>query len=177
MFNIPEDFAKDITFFILDTHPNFSAFKITSGCIRVFYPQSPIFGILPSNDNADQDLVKRILPVKNAGLDFFSLVEKSMDSVLTKFGFIIFSGSWITPYTLSKYFKVMGDKDILYSVKSLKDSTFVKSSFNGLMFDADCFREVGNFDFQGNVSDKKIDWATRAICKGYSLKGIVGAKI
>lgn len=113
-----------------------------------------------------------------------SLVNVGMKRLKHDWGFIVFAGSRVSRFVDRKWDAfVKSDKDILYPIVE-KKCDFVSGSFNGVLINQSFFKEVGEFTSEpiekpqfNDFEFSKLLWATDAIEKEASFKGIIGMKV
>lgn len=175
----------DVGFVVLCPDRSPAALKNTVGSVRYSCYDRECIAITPKNTTPKEvkELKEYCQPYK--GKDTItSLVNVGMKKLKHEWGFVIFAGSRVMPFLEKKFISfVKNKKDILYPIVDMK-CNFVEGSFNGVLFNKEFFKEVGDLpdapmEKQGlnDFEFAKLLWASDAVDKGVFFKGIVGMRV
>jgi len=110
--------------------------------------------------------------------NLISQVNKGMKSPPSKeWNLIVFGKRRLNPSIDSKFrFFVRNDKEILFPIVRRRNN-FIDADFNGMFFHKKAYKDLGSIPEMRTIEVSKIVWATHAIGKGYTFRGVAGVSI
>lgn len=150
----------------------------TANSIKNRYVGFPF--ICATDDTANtQDLkeMKEICPAYKGKGTFSSLINIGMKNAPAEWNFLVCAGATIRSGLDRKFsLFVENEKDILFPIAENKPY-FVDGTLNGIFIHKKTFKEIGNWDEDGDLAWVKTLWALAAIDKGCKFKAIANSKI
>lgn len=160
--------------------PNYSQslLKSTVNSLKEFHPEAPFIAVTDSLATADDLLeIKKTCPVYKGKSTISSLLNVGMRHCNSEWVFSVFAGTTVKENINKKFsFFVSSEKDVLFPIANRK-MNFVDGTLNGLFINRRFFKEVGDFEDEGELDIIKLIWADKAMCLGCRFKAIVGAKL
>ena len=163
---------------VLCPEPLFSLARLTASVTAGGLPPVPIGFVLPAK--ADLDECRRISglgKVVYGGDTITSLMNAAIASSPNPWCLMVMCGGRVTMHSFKTYLGFChDDRDILFSAVD-RQVYFPTGSISGLMVHRDALGEVGPFpDRVDDLVSAKLEWAGRAIDRGYRFKTVVGTK-
>ena len=166
------------SFIILCPNYSHSLLKTTVNSLKEFHSEVPFIAVTDSLATTD-DLgeIKKICPVYKGKTTISSLLNVGMRHSSADWAFTVFAGTTVKDNIDKKFsFFVSSEKDILFPIANRK-MNFVDGTLNGLFINRQFFKQVGDFDDDGELEHIKLLWADKAIGNGCRFKAIIGAKL
>jgi hypothetical protein len=174
----------DVGFIVLCPDRSPAALKNTVGSVRYSCYDRECIAVTPKETTAKEvKELKEYCQTYKGKETITSLVNIGMKRLKHEWGFVVFAGSRAMPFLERKWAFARSNKDILYPIVD-KKCNFVEGSFNGVLFNREFFKEVGDLpdspmEKQGlnDFEFAKLLWASDAINQGAVFKGIVGMRV
>lgn len=146
--------------------------------LKARHPNAPFLAVVDGSATTE-DLVeiKKYCPVYKAKSTISSLLNVGMRHATSDWVFSVFAGTTVRWSIDEKFaFFVQSEKDILFPIAERK-MNFIDGTLNGLFINKKFFREVGDFEDEGELEHIKLIWADKAMSLGCRFKAIIGAKL
>jgi hypothetical protein len=150
----------------------------TVSSIQVYYPDRPCVCATGEETPEEELKIMRKKCVTRVGKNTItSLINAGMNHAPSPWNFIVIAGSYVRAGLDQKFsYFVEKDKDILFPIVDRK-LYFPDGSINGILMHKKTWKEIGEMSEYESLELCKLEWASRAIEKGCTFKGVVGAKI
>ena len=165
-------------FVILCPNRSLSLLKTTVGSIEARHPGASFIAVADSEANAeDMAALKEVCPTYKGKSTITSLINVGIRHSSAEWVFVVFSGTTVRWQMDQKFgYFIDSDKDILYPIAERKYN-FLDATLNGLFINRRFFKEVGEFEEEGELELVKMIWAEKAMSKGCRFKAIIGTKL
>lgn len=150
----------------------------TANSLKSRYVGVPFICVTDDTANAqDMKEMKQICPTFKGKGTFSSLINIGMKHAPADWNFLVCAGATVRAGLDRKFaFFVESEKDILFPIAENK-AYFVDGTLNGIFVHKKTFKEIGNWDEDGDLAMVKTLWALSAIDIGCKFKAIANSKI
>ena len=172
---------KDLKLGIIVLCPNINIghLRNTINSIDTHYPNLETIIILPENCSEDNmKIVSKFRKSFKGGKTVSSMINCGLSHApCNDWNMLIFSKGWLKNRIDIKYsYFVEAETDILFPITNHKTTNFIEENISMLMVHKKSFKKIGEFPNIDNLEISKLIWATKAIEKKCTFKGIVGGK-
>lgn len=121
--------------------------------------------------------MKEVCPTYKGKSTMTSLINVGMRHSTADWVFVVFSGITVRWQMDQKFsYFINSEKDILYPIVDRKYN-FLEATLNGLFVNRKVFKEIGEFEEEGELEFVKMIWAEKAMAKGCRFKAVIGTKL
>lgn len=166
------------SFVIICSDNSLSLLKSTANSIKSKYYDHPFICVANGSATVEEvAAMKAICPTYKGKKTISSMINVGLRHAPADWAFIVFSGSFLPGKMDEKFsFFINSEKDILFPIINRK-TNFIDGTWNGLLINKKTFREVGEFEDDGEFEHIKCEWACNALNYGCKFKAILGSKV
>lgn len=170
---------KDLGFVILLTEFRFGGLRATTATINSNFQNAHYICAVPEqSDENDIKIAKTICPIVKGKNTISSMINAGIEKSEKPWNLVVISGNIIRHKPVTRYEKwIDSKKDIMYRVTDKIHWRWEDASIHGMLIHKEAMKEIGGFLEEESLPMCKLEWAARAIDKGYKFKGVVGIRL